>query len=59
MYGVIQFFVILVYPLMKQYNGEKGKAHWLKWFFYAYYPAHLIIIGIMRIMMYGDVNILF
>lgn len=58
-YGIIQLFVILVYPLMKQYNGQRGKAGWLKWFFYMYYPAHLVIIGILRIMMYGNVNILF
>lgn len=58
-YGVIELFVILVYPLMKQYNGQRGKAGWLKWFFYLYYPLHLAVIGIIRIIMYGNVNILF
>lgn len=58
-YGFIEMFVILVYPLMKQYNGQRGKVAWLKWFFYLYYPAHLIIIGILRVMMYGNVSILF
>ena len=58
-YGFIEIFVILVYPLMKQYNGQRGKVVWLKWFFYFYYPAHLIIIGILRVMMYGNVSILF
>ena len=58
-YGIIELFVILVYPLMKQYNGQKGKANWLKWFFYIYYPAHLVIIGIIRMVMYGDISILF
>lgn len=58
-YGIVSLFAFLVYPLMKQYNGERGKAGWLKWFFYIYYPAHLVIIGILRIMMYGDVSILF
>lgn len=58
-YGLIELFVILVYPLMKQYNGQRGKAAWLKWFFYIYYPAHLIIIGIVRVMMYGNMSILF
>lgn len=42
----VLIFVILVYPVMKQYNGQRGKADWLKWFFYIYYPAHLIVIGI-------------
>lgn len=58
-YGLIELFVILVYPLMKQYNGQRGKAAWLKWFFYIYYPAHLIIIGIVRVMMHGNMSILF
>lgn len=58
-YGIIQLFVVLVYPFMKQYNGQRGKAAWLKWFFYLYYPAHLVLVGILRIMLYGNVNILF
>ena len=58
-YGIVSLFAFLVYPLMKQYNGERGKADWLKWFFYIYYPAHLVIIGILRITMYGNVSILF
>ncbi|MDY3934799.1 MAG: hypothetical protein SOZ11_04640 [Bacilli bacterium] len=31
----------------------------MKWFFYLYYPLHLIIIGIVRVMMYGNVALLF
>lgn len=58
-YGVIELFVILVYPLMKRYNGQRGRLRWLKWFFYIYYPAHLIIIGIIRLLAFGDVCILF
>lgn len=58
-YALVQLGVILVYPFLKQYNGQKGKAKWLKWFFYIYYPAHLIVIGILRISIYGDVPILF
>lgn len=58
-YGIIQLFVILVYPFLKRYNGEKGKVNWMKWFFYIYYPAHLIIIGILRIILYGNVSLLF
>ncbi|MGN0814177.1 MAG: TraX family protein [Candidatus Coproplasma sp.] len=58
-YAIVQLGVILVYPLLKLYNGEKGKAKWMKWFFYIYYPAHLVIIGIIRIILYGNVPILF
>lgn len=58
-YGIIQLFVILVYPLLKQYNGTKGKVGWLKWLFYLYYPLHLIIIGILRLLIYGNISLLF
>lgn len=70
-YGLISFFfvskvyalvlagVLMIYPLLKMYNGEKGKADWMKMFFYIYYPLHLIIIGIVRVLMHGDVPLLF
>lgn len=58
-YGMIQLFVILVYPLLKQYNGQRGKTKWIKWFFYVYYPVHLVVIGILRITMYGNIPLLF
>lgn len=58
-YGLIQLFVILVFPLLKKYNGERGKARWTKWAFYIYYPAHLMIIGLLRTALYGNVSLLF
>ena len=58
-YGLITLAVILVYPLLKFYNGEKGKLNWMKWFFYLYYPLHLVIIGILRITIYGNIPLLF
>jgi hypothetical protein len=70
-YGLISFFfvskvyaleligVLMVYPVLKMYNGQKGKAGWMKMFFYIYYPLHLVVIGIIRILMYGDVPLLF
>lgn len=71
LYGVVSFFfvskvyalvligVLMVYPILKLYNGEKGRADWMKWFFYLYYPAHLVIIGMIRICVYGNVSLLF
>lgn len=68
-YGLVSFFfvsktyaieligVLMVYPVLKLYNGERGKAKWMKWFFYVYYPLHLIIIGIIRLKVYGNINI--
>ncbi len=56
--GLIQLGVILIYPFIKLYNGERGKAKWTKWLFYIYYPAHLVIIGIIRLAVYGNAPIL-
>ena len=58
-YSFIQLFVILAYPLLKNYNNEKGKIKWLKWFFYIYYPLHLIVIGILRLIVHGNIPLLF
>lgn len=29
------------------------------WVFYVYYPAHLVIIGIIRIALHGNISIIF
>lgn len=58
-YALVQIGVLLVYPVLRLYNGERGKAKWLKWFFYLYYPIHLIFIGVLRLWIYGDVSLLF
>lgn len=48
-YGIMQMAVILAVPVLYLYNGERGKWSGMKWFFYVYYPAHLIILGLVRI----------
>jgi len=58
-YALEQIGVLLVYPVLKLYNGEKGKAGWMKWFFYIYYPAHLAVVGLIRVAVYGNVSLLF
>ena len=51
-YGLIQMFVVLAIPILKIYNGERGKNRaWnnlMKWLFYIYYPLHLFIIGFVK-----------
>lgn len=59
MYGIITFATVVTYPFLNNYNGQKGSAKWLKWFFYIYYPLHLFIIGILRIALYGNIQLLF
>lgn len=49
-YGLLQMGALLSLPILKQYNGERGTWKGMKWFFYLYYPAHLIIIGLVRVM---------
>lgn len=58
-YAIVQLGVVLVYPFLNLYNGQKGNAKWMKWFFYVFYPLHLIIVGILRIVVHGDIPLLF
>lgn len=48
-YGLIQMAVVLSVPILGLYNGERGKSprinQFMKWFFYIYYPLHLVLIG--------------
>lgn len=57
-YGVIQMFVVLTIPLLKRYNGERGSWKGMKWFFYVYYPLHLIVCGLIRIALYGNIGVM-
>lgn len=51
-YGLLQMGVLLSLPILKAYNGLKGKNPTLnkiaKPFFYLYYPLHLFIIAILE-----------
>ena len=58
-YGALQMFTCLSIPLLKLYNGQRGNWKGMKWFFYLYYPAHLVAVGILRLVLHGDVPILF
>lgn len=57
-YGILQLFVIICVPFVSHYNGERGKWKGMKWFFYFYYPAHLIVCGIIRILLHGDIGVM-
>jgi hypothetical protein len=52
-FGLLQMCTLLSLPILRLYNGERGRLKGMKWFFYIYYPAHLFIIGIIRIALGG------
>lgn len=57
-YGIVQMFTVLTIPLLKMYNGKRGKSKNMKWLFYVYYPLHLVICGIIRIALNGNIGVL-
>lgn len=44
--GRVQLLAILAYIPIFLYNGKKGKS--MKYFFYAFYPAHILILFLIR-----------
>ena len=56
-YGLLQFATLFSLPLLMRYDGTRGKHIGSKWFFYYYYPIHLAIIGIFRIILYGNISL--
>jgi len=48
-YGLLQMCTALAIPLLALYNGTRGRWKGMKWFFYVYYPAHLALLGLIRI----------
>nr|MBQ4453610.1 conjugal transfer protein TraX [Clostridia bacterium] len=45
-YRFLQLFVVLSIPILANYNNEQGEGS--KWFFYIYYPLHLVFLGIYK-----------
>ena len=52
LYGLVQLCVFLSVPLLRLYNGTRGKSPRLnrvmKPLYYLYYPLHLFVLGIAR-----------
>ena len=41
--GGTQWYSLLALPLLLLYSGKRGKAN-LKYFFYIFYPVHLVVL---------------
>ena len=54
LYGLLQLAVVLSIPLLACYNGQRGKDprvnRVMKWVFYLYYPLHLTVLGLIRVL---------
>ena len=57
-YGVLQLCTALSIPLLRLYNGQRGRWKGMKWLFYIYYPAHLALIGVLRLLLLGNVGVM-
>lgn len=51
-YAIVQLFTCLSIPLLKLYNGEKGTWKPMGKVFYVYYPVHLALCGVLRILLW-------
>lgn len=57
-YAFVQLGVIIVWPFMAKYNGQRGKWKGMKWFFYLYYPLHLVLVGLLRLALHGNAGMI-
>lgn len=52
-YAVIQMGTCMAIPLLRLYNGKRGSLKSMGKLFYVYYPAHLVVCGLIRIIIWG------
>ncbi len=50
---VYQLAVLLALPLLYKYSGERGKD--MRWLFYSFYPLHLLVLSLVRLLIYLSV----
>lgn len=57
-YGILQLCTALSIPLLWLYNGQRGRWNGMKWLFYIYYPAHLVLVGVLRLILNGNIGVM-
>lgn len=55
-YGILQLCTCLSIPLLTLYNGQRGRWNGMGKAFYWYYPAHLALCGLLRILIRLDLQ---
>lgn len=48
--AVFQFGTLLAVPILAMYNGRLGGRRGGKWFFYIYYPLHMVVIRLIDVL---------
>ena len=48
LYGLLQLGTCLTIPLLRCYNGRRGRWKGMGKLFYVYYPLHLALLGLLR-----------
>jgi len=56
--GAIQMFVVICVPFMMNYNGQRGSWKGMKWFFYVFYAGHLVLCGLLRLYLHGNIGVI-
>ena len=52
-YAILQLFTCLCIPPLRLYNGQRGSWKGMGKVFYGFYPAHLAVLGLLRILLWG------
>lgn len=52
-YGLLQLGTCLTIPLLRCYNGRRGRWKGMGKLFYVYYPLHLALLGLLRTALRG------
>lgn len=50
-YGLLQLATFFAVPILALYNGKRGESKGLGRFFYVFYPAHLALLGLLRVIL--------
>lgn len=51
LFVLLNLGMFLPLPLLYFYNGQRGGCPWMKWVFYVFYPAHLLLLAILKMVL--------